>query len=46
MKDNLTMVEPAVLKAIQGVEQRHVEKTNHLSNCIDGEQAHNQTLMV
>lgn len=38
------MVEPAILKAVQGVEQRHVEKANHLPNGIDGEQAYNHTL--
>lgn len=38
------MVEPAILKAVQGVEQRHVEEANHLSNGIDGEKANNHTL--
>lgn len=38
------MVEPAILKAIQGVEQRHVKEANHLSNGIDGEEANNHTL--
>lgn len=38
------MVEPAILKAVQGVEQRHVEEANHLSNGIDGEEANNHTL--
>ncbi len=38
------MVEPAILKAVQGVEQRHVQETNHLSNGIDGEETNNHTL--
>lgn len=38
------MVEPAILKAVQGVEQRHVEEANHLPNGINGEQANNHTL--
>lgn len=38
------MVEPAILKAVQGVEQRHVEEANHLPNGIDREQANNHTL--
>lgn len=38
------MVEPAILKAVQGVEQRHVEEANHLSNGIDGEETNNHTL--
>lgn len=38
------MVEPAILKAVQGVEQRHVEEANHLSNGIDGEEANNHSL--
>lgn len=38
------MVEPAILKAVQGVEQRHVEEANHLPNGIDGEEANNHTL--
>ncbi len=38
------MVEPAILEAVQGVEQRHVEEANHLSNGIDGEEANNHTL--
>lgn len=38
------MVEPAILKAVQGVEQRHVEKANHLSNGINGEETNNHTL--
>lgn len=40
----LTMVEPAILKAVQGIEQRHVEEANHLSNGIDGEETNNHTL--
>lgn len=40
----LTMVEPAILKAVQRVEQGHVEEANHLSNGIDGKQANNHTL--
>lgn len=40
------MVEPAILKAVQGVEQRHVEKANHLSNGINGEEANNHTLEI
>lgn len=39
-----TMVEPAILKAVQGVEQRHVEEAHHLSNGIDREEANNHTL--
>lgn len=31
------MVEPAVFKAVEGVEQRHVEEADHLSNGINGE---------
>lgn len=42
--EHLTVVEPAILKAVQGVEQRHVEEANHLSNGIDGEEADNHTL--
>lgn len=38
------MVEPAILKAIQGVQQRHVKEANHLSNGINGEEANNHTL--
>lgn len=38
------MVEPAILKAVQGVEQRHVEEANHLSNGIDGEETNDHTL--
>lgn len=38
------MVEPAILKAVQGVEQRHVEEANHLSNSIDGEETNDHTL--
>lgn len=38
------MVEPAILKAVQGVEQRHVKEANHLSNGIDGEEANDHTL--
>lgn len=38
------MVEPAILKAVQGVEQRHVEEAHHLSNGIDREEANNHTL--
>lgn len=43
--EDLTVVEPAILKAVQGVEQRHVEEANHLSNGIDGEEANNHTLV-
>jgi len=38
------VVEPAILKAVQGVEQRHVEEANHLSDGIDGEEANNHSL--
>ena len=38
------MVEPAILKAVQGVEQRHVQEAHHLSNGIDGEEANDHTL--
>lgn len=41
---HLTVVKPAILKAIQRIEQRHVEKANGLSNGIDWEQANNHTL--
>lgn len=40
----LTVVEPAILKAVEGVEQRHVEETDHLTNGIDGKQADNHSL--
>jgi hypothetical protein len=39
------MVEPAILKAVEGVEQRHVKKADHLSNGIDGEETHKHTLV-
>lgn len=38
------MVEPAVLKTIQRVKQRHVKEATHLPNDIDGEQADNHPL--
>lgn len=38
------MVKPAILKAVQRVEQRHVEEANHLPNGVDGEEANNHTL--
>lgn len=41
---NLTVVEPAILKTVQRVKQRHVEKTNHLPNGVDGEQADDHAL--
>lgn len=40
----LTIVKPAILKAIQGIEQRHVEKADHLANGINGKQANDHTL--
>lgn len=40
----LTVVKPAILKAVQRVEQRHVEEANHLPNGVDGEEANNHTL--
>lgn len=40
----LTIVKPAILKAIQGIEQRHVEKADHLANGINGKQTHDHTL--
>lgn len=39
-----TMVEPAILKAVQRVQQRHVEEATHLPNDIDGEQADDHPL--
>lgn len=41
---HLTVVEPAILKAVEGVEQRHVEEANHLSNGIDGKKTNYHTL--
>lgn len=38
------MVEPTILKAVEGVEQRHVKKADHLSNGVDREQADNHSL--
>lgn len=38
------MVEPAILKAVQRVQQRHVEEATHLPNDIDGEQADDHPL--
>lgn len=38
------IVEPAILKAVQGIEQRHVEEAHHLSNGVDGEEANDHTL--
>lgn len=38
------MVEPAILKTVQRVKQRHVEEATHLPNDIDGEQADNHPL--
>lgn len=43
-REYLTMVEPAILKAVQRVEQRHVEEADHLANGIDGEKANNHAL--
>ena len=40
----LTVVEPAILEAVEGVEQRHVEEADHLTDGIDGEQADNHAL--
>lgn len=42
--NSLTMVEPAVFKTIQRVQQRHVKETNHLSNCINGKETDNHSL--
>jgi len=39
-----TVVEPAVLEAVQGVEQRHVEQADHPSDGVDGEEADHHTL--
>lgn len=38
------MVKPAILKAVKGVEQRHVEEANHLPNRVNGEETNNHTL--
>lgn len=38
------MVEPAILKTVQRVKQRHVEEATHLPNDIDGEKADNHPL--
>lgn len=43
-RENLTMVEPTILKTIQRVKQRHVKEATHLPNDIDGEQADNHSL--
>lgn len=44
VKTRLTVVEPAILKAVEGVEQRHVEEANHLSDGINGKKTNNHTL--
>lgn len=38
------MVEPAIFKAVQGVEQGHVQQADHLSDGVDGEEANDHTL--
>lgn len=38
------MVEPAILKAVQGVQQGHVQEADHLSNSINGEETNNHSL--
>lgn len=38
------MVEPAILKTVQRVKQRHVEEATHLPNDVDGEQADDHPL--
>ena len=40
-----TVVEPAILEAVEGVEQGHVQQANHLSNGVDGEEADHHTLV-
>lgn len=39
-----SVIEPAILKAVEGVQERHVEQTDHLPNGIDGEETNNHTL--
>lgn len=41
---SFTFVKPAVLEAVERVEQRHVEQADQLPNEVDGEQAHNHSL--
>lgn len=38
------MVEPAIFKAVERVEQRHVQEADRLTDRIDGEQTHNHSL--
>ena len=38
------MVEPTILKAVQGVEKGHVQEANHLANGINGKQTNDHTL--
>lgn len=39
-----SMIEPTILKAVEGVQQRHVKQTDHLSNGINREETNNHTL--
>ena len=39
------MVEPAVLEAVEGVQQGHVQQADHLPDGIDGEEADHHTLV-
>lgn len=40
----LTFVKPAVLEAVEGVEQGHVEEADQLAHQVDGEEAHDHPL--
>lgn len=42
--DILTVVEPAIFKAIERVEQRHVQDAHHLTDRVDGEQTYYHSL--
>lgn len=38
------MIKPAIFEAVKGVEQRHVQETDQLTNSINGEETHNPSL--
>ncbi len=40
----LTVIKPAIFKAVKWVEQRHVQETDQLTNSINGEETHNPSL--
>lgn len=40
----LTVIKPAIFKAVKRVEQRHVQETDQLTNSVNGEETHNPSL--